>query len=87
MDFAPGKTVYQLSHEDAYEGKVQRDRSTSHKYIDEGIGMLCVKALPGAQPGPVGGGRICHPLFKNYEAKVEILETHLKRVTPHIKIL
>lgn len=92
MEFVPGKTLYQLSWEDACAGRRQRDPSTSNKYVDAGIRMLRVKAPPGAKPGPVGGGRIRHPLFKNCEATVpyrdvEMLETHLNKVSNHVKIL
>lgn len=85
MEFVPGRTLGDIFREDEKRGQGQADYSLLYKHIAEGIRLLSVKAPPEAKPGPVGGGIIRHPFFKNFEAAtpyrdVEMLEAHLNKV-------
>ncbi|KAI3397508.1 hypothetical protein diail_10720 [Diaporthe ilicicola] len=93
MEFVPGRTLGDiLREEDAKGGEDQVDHSTLYKHIAEGIRLLSVKAPPEAKPGPVGGGIIRHPFFKDFEAAtpyrdVEMLEAHLNKVSRTHQVL
>ncbi|KAG8168742.1 hypothetical protein KVR01_001491 [Diaporthe batatas] len=89
MEFVPGKTLRQILKDDKDLGAGQVDHSMLFKHIAEGIRLLiCVKAPPGSKPGPVGGGFIRHPFFRDLEAPtpyrdIEMMETHLNKILKH----
>ncbi|ROV91212.1 hypothetical protein VMCG_09345 [Cytospora schulzeri] len=90
MEFVPGSTLHELAstRQDAGAGAGaggQADNSALCRYIAEGIRLLCVKAPPGAKPGPVGGGLVRHHFFRYNQSAVpyrdvKMLETHLNKV-------
>lgn len=83
MEFVPGKTLAQIM-EDSESWKLRREEVTDKIY--HAIKLLMSLPVPrDAKPGPVGGGHIRHPLFKDCEASIEynsvdILERHLNKV-------
>lgn len=82
MEYVPGKTLAQLVEELGWASQ-QTTRSNS---IARAIRLLMsIKPPPGQKPGPVGGGRIRHPLFKDDTSyceysSVDELEAHLNKV-------
>lgn len=82
MEYIPGKTLKQLLDEPGGESAWE---SLTNK-IANGIRLLMsIPAPPGQTPGPVGGGRIRHSLFKHDTsyceyASVDELEDHLNKV-------
>ncbi|ROV95915.1 hypothetical protein VSDG_05148 [Cytospora chrysosperma] len=97
MEFVPGRTLVEVGKEErnalaaAAAGAGAGDRAESqlvkrlYRCVAEGIRLLSVKAPPGTKPGPVGGGRIRHPFFKDSESRIpyrdmKMLETHLNKV-------
>lgn len=85
MDYIDGKTLTQLQE--------QQDWESQHDTIINNIArairlLMSIQPPPGQKPGPVGGGHIRHPLFKNDRAfgeysSVEELEKHLNKVCNH----
>ncbi|KAL2292419.1 hypothetical protein FJTKL_09391 [Diaporthe vaccinii] len=83
MEFVPGKTLAQIMEEsESWESR--REEVTAKVY--RAIELLLSLPVPrDAKPGPVGGGHIRHPLFKDCEASIEyksidLLERHLNKV-------
>lgn len=85
MDYIPGRTLMQLQEQKDWESQ----KETVINNIARAIKLLTsIQAPPGQKPGPVGGGRIRHPLFKNDKSfceysSVDELERHLNRVCNH----
>lgn len=99
MEFVPGRTLVEVEKEERNALAAARARAGDkpavaaqselvkklYRYVAEGIRLLSVKAPPGTKPGPVGGGRIRHPFFKDSESRIpyrdiKMLETHLNKV-------
>lgn len=82
MEYIPGRTLAQLVQQPGWESQ-QTSLSNS---IARAIGLLMsIKPPPGQKPGPVGGGHIRHPLFKDDTSYLEYssideLEAHLNKV-------
>lgn len=82
MEYIPGRTLAQLIECQDWESRKEAIINTVAEAIKL---MMSIPAPPGQKPGPVGGGRIRHPLFKDDESyceysSVEELESHLNRV-------
>lgn len=83
MEYIPGRTLKQLGDD--------QDFDTQQKTITNKIArairlLMSIRPPPGQKPGPVGGGRIRHPLFKDSTSyceysSVDELETHLNTVS------
>lgn len=85
MEFVPGKSLEELFRQDR-PGKSQADHAKLYQHVADSNRLLSVKAPTGAKPGPVGGGGIRHPIFRDFQAvvpyrDVEMLETHLNKVS------
>lgn len=85
MEYIPGRLL--ARYEEGHDWESQQE--TVINSIAGAIKLLMsIPAPPGQKPGPVGGGRIRHPLFKDDESyceysSVEELESHLNRVCDH----
>jgi hypothetical protein len=84
MEYIPGKTLQQLADQKDW-GKPRQNALTNS--IAMAMRLLISIPVPvGQMPGPVGGGQIRHPLFKddtsfcNYSS-VDELEKHLNDVS------
>ncbi|KAL2278619.1 hypothetical protein FJTKL_14338 [Diaporthe vaccinii] len=83
MDYIDGKTLRQLQEQQDWDSK----KETFINDIARAIQLLMsIQPPPGQKPGPVGGGHIRHPLFKDDSAfgeysSVEELEKHLNKVS------
>lgn len=85
MEYIPGRTLKELQE--------QQDWNSRGGICIDSIAravrlLMSIPAPPGQQPGPVGAGRIRHPLFKDslssFEyASVDELEEHLNNVRDH----
>lgn len=84
MEYVPGRTLAQMITEDGESWEVIREAVTDK--IAQGMRLLISLPVPcDAKPGPVGGGIIRHPIFKDCEAateydSIDILERHLNKV-------
>ncbi|KAK7702368.1 hypothetical protein SLS64_009660 [Diaporthe eres] len=68
MEYTDGKTLAELVEEHDYE----TTRKTHEGSIARAIRLLMSITAPEDQgPGPIGGGRIRHPLFKNETSYLE----------------
>lgn len=82
MEYIPAIALTQLLEAQDWESR----KETVINSIAEATRLLMsIPAPPGQRPGPVGGGFIRHPLFKDDEsyceyASVDELESHLNRV-------
>lgn len=82
IEYVPGRTLAELEVCQDWESRKEAVINT----IAEAIKLLMsLPAPPGQKPGPVGGGYIRHPLFKDDESyceysSVEELEGHLNKV-------
>ncbi|CAN8096458.1 unnamed protein product [Discula destructiva] len=89
MEYIPGRTLAQLQDHQDWESQM----ATAVDSLARAIRLLMsMQAPPGQQPGPVGGGRLQHPLFKNGHAfreysSVDELETHLNTACDHKSLL
>lgn len=85
MEYIPGRTLAQLQEQQGWESR----KGTVIDSIARAIRLLTsIQAPPGQKPGPVGGGRIRHPLFKDDTSfceysSVDELERHLNKVRDH----
>lgn len=85
MDYIPGRTLAQLQEQQDWDSK----KETCINDIARAIRLLMsIQPPPGQKPGPVGGGHIRHPLFKDdisfcEYSSVEELEKHLNKVCNH----
>ncbi|KAK2596516.1 hypothetical protein N8I77_013403 [Diaporthe amygdali] len=83
MEYIDGKTLAELVEEHGYE----TTKKTHEGSIARAIRLLMsIKAPKDQGPGPVGGGRIRHPLFKNETSylaysSVDALEKYLNQVS------
>lgn len=83
MEYVPGRTLAQIT-EDSENWEMVRDQVTDR--IAQGMRLLLSLPVPyDAKPGPVGGGIIRHPIFKDSEAateyeSIDMLERHLNKV-------
>ncbi|ROW04750.1 hypothetical protein VMCG_04838 [Cytospora schulzeri] len=83
MDYIHGRTLVPLQEQQDWETR----KGTVIDSIARAIRLLTsIKAPPGQGPGPVGGGRIRHPLFNNGTSfckysSVDELERHLNKVS------
>lgn len=83
MEYIPGKTLAEITA-DSENWKTRREGVIDK--ISQGIKLLLSLPVPcDAKPGPVGGGIIRHPIFKDSEAaivydSIEMLERHLNKV-------
>ncbi|KAG6354589.1 hypothetical protein INS49_004607 [Diaporthe citri] len=83
MEFVPGRTLAQITED--WENWVMAREEVTNK-IAQGMRLLLSLPVPcDAKPGPVGGGIIRHPMFKDCEAateydSVDMLERHLNKV-------
>ncbi|KUI63012.1 hypothetical protein VP1G_10137 [Cytospora mali] len=98
MEFVPGITLNEALVPGAdvlgragAEVVAELDKSNLYQYIATGIHLLSANAKvpPGAKPGPVGGGIIRHPFFKDSQARVpyrdvEMLEKHINKIIDHM---
>lgn len=86
MEYIPGRTLAQLQEQQGWESR----KGTVIDGIARAIRLLrSIQAPRGQKPGPVGGGRIRHPLFKDDTSfceysSVDELERHLNKVCDHI---
>lgn len=94
MEFVPGITLNEALETDTdvlgragAEVLAKLDKSNLYRYIATGIRLLSANAkVPsGAKPGPVEGGIIRHPFFKDSTARipyknVDMLEKHLNKI-------
>lgn len=82
MEYIPGKTLLQLVEQQGLTSQ----RITRSNSIARAIRLLMsIQAPPEQKPGPVGGGCIRHPLFKDDTSyceysSVDELEMHLNKV-------
>lgn len=85
MEYIPGRLL--ARYEEGHDWESRKEM-----VIDSIAGaiklLMSIPAPPGQKPGPVGGGRIRHPLFKDDESyceysSVEELESHLNKVCGH----
>lgn len=95
MEFVPGITLNEALEPGAdvlgragAEVVAELDKSNLYRYIATGIRLMSANAkVPSqAKPGPVEGGIIRHPFFKESRAvipyrNVEMLEKHLNKVS------
>lgn len=85
MEYIPGRTLAQLQEQQGWESQ----KGTVVNSIARAITLLTLMPVPpGQKPGPVGGGHIRHPLFKNDTSfcdysSVNELEQHLNKVCNH----
>lgn len=85
MEYIHGRTLAELQERPDWEsrqGVVVDSVATAIRLL------LLIRPPPGQQPGPVGGGRIRHPLFKHSTSyrsysSVDELEKHLNKVCKH----
>lgn len=84
MEYIPGKTLQQLADQEDWGESRQKALTIS---IARAVRLLMSIPVPAGQtPGPVGGGQIRYPLFKddtsfcNYSS-VDELEKHLNDVS------
>ncbi|ROV92461.1 hypothetical protein VSDG_06670 [Cytospora chrysosperma] len=83
MEYIPGMTLKQVQEQHDWESR----RVTIIDSIARAIKLLMsIPVPPGQKPGPVGGGRIRHPLFKDdvsfgEYSSVDELEKHLNKVS------
>lgn len=83
MEYVPGRTLAQII-EDRENWETIREEVINN--IAQGMRLLLSLPVPcDAKPGPVGGGIIRHPIFKDCEAateydSVDMLERHFNKV-------
>lgn len=82
MEYVPGRTLAQLQERQDWESRQGMVIESIARAIRL---LLLIQPPPEQKPGPVGGGRIRHPLFKHstsYRAysSVDELEKHLNVV-------
>lgn len=82
MEYVPGSTLAQITGSEDWE--VLQEEVINK--IARGMRLLLSLPVPyDAKPGPVGGGIIRHPIFKDSEAateynSIDMLERHLNKV-------
>ncbi|KAH9212293.1 hypothetical protein DL95DRAFT_246645, partial [Leptodontidium sp. 2 PMI_412] len=81
MEYIQGRTIHELL-KDFPEGLLEDKFDRISKAIDL---LLSVRIPPNVAPGPVGGGTIKHPIFKDSTASTEYksvneLQQHISRV-------
>lgn len=83
MEYVPGRTLSKITEDEQYW---ETCREEVINKICQGMKLLISLPVPeDAKPGPVGGGIIRHPIFKDFEAaieydSIEMLERHLNKV-------
>lgn len=85
MEYIPGRLLARFEVGDDWE---TRKDIVTHRIAEAIRLLMTIPAPPGQRPGPVGGGCIRHPLFKNDESyceysSVDELESHLNKVCGH----
>lgn len=87
MEYIPGRTLAQTLAQIREDQDYDTQQTTITNKIARAIGLLMsIQPPPGQKPGPVGGGHIRHPLFKDSTSyceysSVDELETHLNNVS------
>ncbi|KAL1862581.1 hypothetical protein Daus18300_008541 [Diaporthe australafricana] len=82
MEYVPGKTLQQVVDQEGWESQ----KAALTNSIARAMRLLMSIPVPaGQKPGPVGGGHIRHPLFKDHTSfrdypSVDELEQHLNIV-------
>ena len=81
MEYIQGQTIYELLR-DFPEGLLEDKFDRIFKAIDA---LLSIQIPPDVAPGPVGGGTIKHPIFKDGTASTEYrsvdeLQQHIHKV-------
>lgn len=85
MEYVPGKTLHELIEREG--GLVTKALDEQFNQIEKALRLfLSFKVPDKVAPGPVGGGIIRHPIFKDYEASIEYssvseLQDHVFKVT------
>lgn len=85
MEYIPGRLLARFEEGQDWE---LRQKTVINSIAGAIKLLMSIPAPPGQKPGPVGGGRIRHPLFKDDESyceysSVEELESHLNKVCDH----
>ncbi|POS75959.1 hypothetical protein DHEL01_v205642 [Diaporthe helianthi] len=83
MEYIPGRTLEQLVQQPGWESQ---QPSVSNEIARAIKLLMSIKPPPGQKPGPVRGGQIRHPLFKDNTSYLEYnsideLEEHLNKVS------
>ncbi|KAG8158631.1 hypothetical protein KVR01_011753 [Diaporthe batatas] len=83
MEYIPGRTLAQLVRQPGWESQ---ETSLSNSIARAIRLLMSIKPPSGQKPGPVGGGYIRHPLFKDHMSYLEYssvdeLEAHLNKVS------
>lgn len=87
MEYVQGKTIRELLDKESADTCLQE----CYNQVAKAIKLFLSIPISTAIPGPVGGGIIRHPLFKNTIASVEYssvahLQAHLNTVTLNIRV-
>lgn len=85
MEYVPGSTLAQIQEQQDWES---RERTVIHSIARAFELLRSIPVPPGQKPGPVSGGLIRHPLFKDDTSSCEYptvyeLEEHLNKVRNH----
>lgn len=85
MEYIPGRLLACFEEGQDWES---RQKKVTHSIAEAIKLLISIPAPPGQKPGPVGGGCIRHPLFKDDKSyceylSVEELESHLNKVCDH----
>ena len=88
MEYVRGKTIRELLDKESVDTRLQE----CYTQVAQAIKLFLSIPIPTAIPGPVGGGIIRHPLFKDTIASVEYssvghLQAHLTAVTLNIRVI